>query len=183
MPNNKFSQISLFDIYEDVNTSFTEKKSELVSLLEKHIDFSSLISYGFRHTFYSTFGRKHKYHLVSFIKALVIQKLFAFSYDSQLILVLKCSDELHNFCGFDRVPDGSYFTRFKQKYCDYITQMFHKLVEITEPICREIDTKKADYLIFDTTGIEPYVTENNPKFLNTKLKEAKSVRKLIKKVS
>ena len=35
MPNNKFSQISLFDIYEDVNTSFTEKKSELVSLLEK----------------------------------------------------------------------------------------------------------------------------------------------------
>ena len=104
MPNNKFSQISLFDIYEDVNTSFTEKKSELISLLEKHIDFSSLISYGFRHTFYSTFGRKHKYHLVSFIKALVIQKLFAFSYDSQLILVLKCSDELRNFCGFDSVP-------------------------------------------------------------------------------
>ena len=29
MPNNKFSQISLLDIYEDVNTSFTEKKSEL----------------------------------------------------------------------------------------------------------------------------------------------------------
>ena len=42
MPKIKFSQISLFDIYEDVNTSFTEKKSELVSLLEKHIDFSSL---------------------------------------------------------------------------------------------------------------------------------------------
>ena len=177
MPNNKFSQISLFDIYEDVNTSFTEKKSELVSLLEKHIDFSSLISYGFRHTFYSTFGRKHKYHLESFIKALMIQKLFAFSYDSQLILVLKCSDELRNFCGFDSVPDGSYFTRFKQKYCDYIAQMFHKLVEITEPICREIDAKKADYLIFDTTGIEPYVTENNPKFLNTKFKEAKKLSK------
>ena len=91
MPNNKFSQISLFDIYEDVNTSFTEKKSELVSLLEKHIDFSSLISYGFHRAFYSTFGRKHKYHLESFIKALIIQKLFAFTYDSQLILVLKCS--------------------------------------------------------------------------------------------
>ena len=40
MPKIKFSQISLSDIYEDVNTSFTEKKSELVSLLEKHIDFS-----------------------------------------------------------------------------------------------------------------------------------------------
>ena len=43
IPNNKFPQISLFDIYEDVNTSFIEKKSNLVSLLEKHIDFSSLI--------------------------------------------------------------------------------------------------------------------------------------------
>ena len=71
MPNNKFSQISLLDIYEDVNTSFTEKKSELVSLLEKHIDFSSLISYEFHHAFYSNIGRKHKYHLESFIKALI----------------------------------------------------------------------------------------------------------------
>ena len=177
MPNNKFSQISLLDIYEDVNTSFTEKKSELVSLLEKHIDFSSLISYEFHHAFYSNIGRKHKYHLESFIKALIIQKLFAFNLDSQLILVLKNSDTLRDFCDFDKVPDGSYFTRFKQRYCDYLADMFHKLVDITEPICHEIDSKKADYLIFDTTGIEPYVAENNPKFLNTKLKEAKKLSK------
>lgn len=172
MPNNKFSQISLLDIYEDVNTSFIKKKSELVSLLEKHIDFSSLISYEFHHAFYSNIGRKHKYHLESFIKALIIQKLFAFNLDSQLILVLKNSNTLRDFCGFDKVPDGSYFTRFKQRYCDYLVDMFHRLVDITEPICREIDSKKADYLIFDTTDIEPYVAENNPKFLNTKLKEA-----------
>ena len=44
--------------------------------------------------------------------------------------------------------------------------MFHKLVDITKPICLEIDAKKADYLIFYTTGVEPYVAENNPKFLN-----------------
>lgn len=177
MPKNYCSQTSLFDIYENVNSSFTEKKSELVSLLEKHIDFSSLISYGFYRAFYSSFGRKHKYHLESFIKALIIQKLFAFNYDSQLILVLKCSDDLRNFCGFDKVPDSSYFTRFKQKYCNYLIELFHDLVDITEPICREIDAKKADYLIYDTTGIEPYVAENNPKFLNSKLKEAKKLSK------
>lgn len=177
MPKNYCSQISLFDIYEDVNLSFTEKKSELVSLLEEHIDFSSLISHSFRRAFYSTFGRKHKYHLESFIKALIIQKLFGFNYDSQLILVLRCSVDLRNFCGFDKVPDGSYFTRFKQNYCDYLVDLFHKLVDITEPICREIDSKKADYLIFDTTGIEPFVAENNPKFLNSKLKEAKKLSK------
>lgn len=56
--------------------------------------------------------------------------------------------------------------------------MFDKLVDITEPICREIDSKKADYLIFDTTGIEPYVAENNHKFLNTKLREAKKLSKI-----
>ena len=177
MPN-KFSQISLFDIYEDVNTSFIEKKSNLVSLLEKHIDFSSLISYEFHRAFYSNIGRKHKYHLESFIKALIIQKLFAFNLDSQLIFVLKNSDTLRDFCGFDKIPDGSYFTRFKQRYCNYLVDMFHKLVDITEPICREIDSKKADYLIFDTTGIEPYVAENNPKFLNAKLKEAKKLSKV-----
>lgn len=81
--------MSLFDIYEDVNTSFTEKKSELISLLGEHIDFSFFIFYGFHHTFYSTFGIKHKYHLESRIKTLIFQKFFAFSYDSQLKSVHK----------------------------------------------------------------------------------------------
>lgn len=58
-----------------------------------------------------------------------------------------------------------------------IASVFENLVNITEPICREINAKKADYLIFDTTGIEPQVSENNPKFMNTKLKEAKKLSK------
>ena len=37
--------------------------------------------------------------------------------------------------------------------------------------------KKQDYLIYDTTGIEANVAENNPKFFNTKLKEAKRFAK------
>lgn len=55
--------------------------------------------------------------------------------------------------------------------------MFEHLVDITEPICRRINTKKADYLIYDTTGIEANVSENNPKFFSTKLKEAKKLAK------
>ena len=42
--------------------------------------------------------------------------------------------------------------------------IFDKLVEITEPICREIDPKKADYLIYDPTGIKAHVAENKPSF-------------------
>ncbi|MDD6214409.1 MAG: transposase [Firmicutes bacterium] len=98
----------------------------------------------FKHAFYITFGKKHKYNLESYIKAFILQKIFALSYDSQLIFVLKCSDELRNVCGCDSVPNASYFTRFKQKYCDYIAQLFHKLVEITEPILGDASLDSYD---------------------------------------
>ncbi|MCL2155488.1 MAG: hypothetical protein FWH53_07485, partial [Leptospirales bacterium] len=49
--------------------------------------------------------------------------------------------------------------------------------EITEPICREIDSKKADYLIYDPTGMEAHVAENNPKFFNAKLNQAQKLSK------
>ena len=94
--------------------------------------------------------------------------LFGFSSDAQLLLVLNCSSELRDYCMFSKVPDASVITRFEQDYCDQIAQLFESLVELTEPICRSINEKKADYLIYDTTGVEPYVTENNPKFINSK---------------
>jgi hypothetical protein len=88
---------------------------------------------------------------------------------------LKISRELREYCGFDKVPDGDKITRFKQRFVHYIKQMFDIFVEITEPICREIDAKKADYLIYDPTGIKVNVAENNPKFLNTKINNAKKL--------
>ena len=78
MPNYKFSQISLFDIYEDVNTSFTEKKSELISLLEEHIDFSSFISYDFHHAFYSTFALSKPWLFRSFLLSVITLSLSLF---------------------------------------------------------------------------------------------------------
>ena len=55
--------------------------------------------------------------------------------------------------------------------------MFDNLVDVTEPICQEIDEQRASMTIFDTSGIEAYVTENNPKYTNAiivSLKLAKS---------
>ena len=97
--------------------------------------------------------------------------------NKQLLTLLKFSKELRDFCGFEKLPDESQITRFKQQFCDYIEMMFNSLVEMTEPICREINEKKSRYLIYDTTGIEPKVKENNPKFLNTKLNQAKKLAK------
>ena len=170
-------QISLWDIYNGVSEAIEQHKPQLIRLLEEHIDFDRLIPVSFKLAFYRHMGRKHIYHLESFIRAFVIQKLLGIPTDTLLISLLRLCAELRDFCGFDKVPDASQLTRFRDQYRPFLAQMFEDLVELTEPICREIDAKKADYFIYDTTGIELPVAENNPKFFNTKLREAKKLAK------
>ena len=174
---NKKVQMSFEDIYNGVSESMENRKSELVSLLEEHINLDELIPHSFHTAFYRRMGRGHLYHLDSFIWFLILKKLLGLSQNTQMITILKFSRELRDLCGFDKVPDASQITRFYQNYCEQICAMFEHLVDITEPICRAINEKKADYLIYDTTGIEANVAENNPKFFNTKLKEAKRFAK------
>ena len=139
-------QMSLFDIYNGVLNSIEEKKPELITLLEEHIDFDRLIPCEFTSAFYGRMGRKHIYHLESILRALILQKLLGLTTDVQLIAVLKCSKELREFCGFSKVPDASCLARFKQDYCEFFVKVFERLVDLTEPICREISEKKAGLL-------------------------------------
>ena len=69
-----------------------------------------------------------------------------------------------------RVPDASKITRFKQEFIDDLQLFLDSLVDLTEPILQEIDGVKASMTIFDTTGLEAYVTENNPKYANKKIR-------------
>ena len=55
--------------------------------------------------------------------------------------------------------------------------MFSAMVEYTEPICIAIDSTLASTITFDTTGIELYVKENNPKTLNALIKRLKTFYK------
>lgn len=48
---------------------------------------------------------------------------------------------------------------------------------MTEPICQEIDSAKADMTIFDSSGIEAFVTENNHKYANKIIKQLKAYTK------
>ena len=91
-----------------------------------------------------------------------------------LIISLTYSRELREFCGFDKVPDASKFTRFKQDFKDDLKTMFDNLVDLTEPICQDIDSTLASMTIFDTSGVEAYVGENNPKFINALIKKLKA---------
>ncbi len=170
-------QMSLFDIYNDVSEAVETKKPKLIALLEEHIDFEKIIPYTFYRVFYSRFGRNHIYHLENYIRALLLQKILGIPTDKLLLNILKCSSELTDFCGFNKIPDSSALTRFRQRFADCLAEMFENLVSLTEPICREIDAKKSDYLIYDTTGISFPVAENNPKYLNTILKNTKKLVK------
>ena len=58
----------------------------------------------------------------------------------------------------------------RQLYIDDLQLVFDSLVDLTEPICQAIDSAKADMTIFDSSGIEAFVTENNPKYANRIIK-------------
>ncbi len=64
--------------------------------------------------------------------------------------------------------------RFKQDFLGDLQSVFDNLVNLTEPICQAIDSAKADMTIFDSSGIETFVTENNPKYANQIIKQLKA---------
>lgn len=156
---------------------FLDDVPSFFQLLEKHLDLESFIPYAFYNAFYRSLGRKRLYPLSGFLSALILQKLFSIPSDALLILFLKLCKELRFFCGFSKVPDASLFTRFKQHFLPFIEQMFNQHVDFTEPICQAIDASLAQMLIFDTSGIELYVSENNPKALNAFIRSLKAYYK------
>ena len=170
-------QLSLADIFSDCQEKFDNDKPAFLSLLETHIDIDEIIPISFRNHFYASTGRTRKYPLQSLLWALIIQRIFSIPTDQLLLTFLTYSKPLREFCGFTKVPDASKITRFKQDFLDDLQLVFDNLVDVTEPICRAIDSAKADMTIFDSSGIEAFVTENNPKYANRIIKQLKAYAK------
>ncbi len=173
----KYHQISLKETFADCQDSFFDDTPSFFQLLEEHFDISEFIPSAFHNAFYHSLGRKRLYPLTGFLSALILQKIFSIPTDSLLILFLSLCKELRDFCGFSKVPDAPLFTRFKQGFLPYIELMFQRMVDLTEPICQAIDRSLASMLTFDTSGIELYVSENNPKTLNSLISRLKTYYK------
>ena len=172
-----YKQLSLADIFSDCHEKFENDKPAFLSLLETHIDIDELIPISFRNHFYASTGRTRKYPLQAFLWALIIQRIFSIPTDQLLLIFLAYSKSLREFCGFIKVPDASKITRFKQDFLDDLQLVSDNLVDVTEPICQAIDSAKADMTIFDSSGIEAFVTENNPKYANRIIKQLKAYAK------
>jgi len=148
-------------------------QTDFLSLLKEQIKLSSYIPREFRKAFYADTGRPRGVTIESFLWYCIVQSLIGIS-DGTFLFMLAICGELREFCGFDSVPDAGKFTSFRQNFVEYIAMVFENFVDATEPICRALDPKKAGYLLYDLTGIEAYVKENNPKFLNAKKIAAKN---------
>jgi transposase len=172
-----YKQLSLTDIFQDCQDKFDNDKPAFLSLLEQHIDIDEIIPITFCNHFYASTGRTRKYSLQALLWALIIQRIFSIPTDQLLLIFLAYSKPLREFCGFDKVPDASKITRFKQDFLEDLQSIFDNLVDITEPICQAIDSAKADMTIFDSSGIEAFVTENNPKYANRIIKQLKAYAK------
>ena len=172
-----YKQLSLADIFQDCQEKFENDKPAFFSLLEQHIDMDEIIPLSFRNHFYASTGRTRKYSLQALLWALIIQRIFSIPTDELLLVFLAYSKPLREFCGFSKVPDGSKITRFKQDFLEDLQVVFDNLVDRTEPICQAINSEKADMTIFDSSGIEAFVTENNPKYANRIIKQLKAYAK------
>ena len=172
-----YKQLSLADIFTDCQNKFDNDKYEFLSILEQTVDLDEIVPPSFALHFHASTGRPRKHLLYPMLKALLLQLIFSIPTTSLLIVFLKYSQELRDFCGFDVVPDASKFTRFKQDFLLDLQVMFDHMVDLTEPICQNIDKQKASMLLFDTSGIEAWVTENNPKYANRIIKQLKTFKK------
>lgn len=172
-----YKQLSLKDIFDDCQNKFDNDKYQFLELLENTIHLDEIVPASFVSHFYAATGRPRKHLLYPMLKALLLQLIFSIPTTSLLIVFLKYSQELRDFCGFDAVPDASKFTRFKQDFLPDLQSMFNRLVDLTEPVCQHIDSQKASMLLFDTSGIEAWVTENNPKYANRIIRQLKTYKK------
>ena len=168
-----YNQLSLADIFSDCQEKFENDKPAFLSLLETHIDIDEIIPISFRNHFYASTGKSRKYPLQAFLWVLIIQRIFSIPTDQLLLTFLSYSKPLRDVCGFTKVPDASKITRFKQDFLDELQLVFDNPVDLTEPVCQTDDSEKADMTIFDSSGIEAFVTENNPKYANRIIKQLK----------
>ena len=172
-----YKQLSLADIFTDCQNKFDNDKYQFLALLENTINLDEIVPVSFISHFHAATGRPRKHLLYPMLRALLLQLIFSIPTTSLLIVFLKYSQELRDFCGFDVVPDASKFTRFKQDFLSDLQSMFDHLVDLTEPICQRIDADRTAMVLFDTSGIEAWVTENNPKYANRIIKQLKAFQK------
>ena len=171
-------QLSFRDISSEFDTLADSDNCNLVSLLSEFFDIQEFIPFSFYQAYYSSSGRKRAFPLEAMLNAFIIKNILSLPTIDLLISFLHISKELRIFCGFNSVPNKSQFSRFKSTFNSELDNLFHSFVDKTEALTHKVNPLLASILIADTTGFEAYVSENNPKFFQTILRNSKKFAKI-----
>jgi len=177
MLNLAHNQVSIFDLYTDIDELTDTSNFNLFKLFDSYINIFDMIPQSFYKAYYSNSGTNRDFPLEGMIKALIFYDLLGLPTINTLIFIINISSDFRRFLKFPRAPHKSQFSRFKSSYYSEIYKMFHHLVDLTDEIATATDEFLASILISDTTGFEFYVKENNPKFYQSMLKTAKTYAK------
>ena len=126
-------QTSISDVYENA--------PDFLWQLKTHIQMETLIPPGFKAAYYKDTGRPRGNSLESFLWFFIVRNFIGITDDIVFLIVLKYSPAFYEFCGFIKLPLPSDITTFRERFGDCIEKMFHSLVDITEPICADIDKR------------------------------------------
>lgn len=181
------TQLTLSDLYSDINNILSDAPSKIFDLLSNNFAIGKFISSNFHDSYYKNLGREHDFGLEATLNAFLFMHLFNIPSNKLLVFMLAMFRELREFCGFStKTPDESFMSKFKDIFATEIHALFDAMATESISICTEINESLPDdhknknlntMLTFDTSGVEPVVAENNPKFINGEIKRQKNFAK------
>lgn len=184
-----FKQLTFFNQVSELNQLSFEKPVKFLHLLKEHFDITAFIPSSFYDSYYSHLGSNREYQLPSVLAALILMHLFHIPTSSLLCIFIAFSPDIRSFCQWEgKIPDDSFFSRFKTSYEKEIAHLFEAMVPYVIDICTKMDETlppdspdkgKSSMLIYDTSGLKPKVKENNPKTLVSEINKQKAFAKVI----
>jgi hypothetical protein len=106
-------QLTLAEIFDDCQNKFDNDKYQFLSILEQTINLDEIVPVSFITHFHASTGRPRKHQLYPMIKALLIQRIFSIPTDTLLIIFLKYSQELRDFCSQQMYINGHFCYAYK----------------------------------------------------------------------
>ena len=184
----KLEQMDLLGNIQQINDLPSRDPVKLLDLLATHIDLPTLIPASFHQRYYSSNTNHREYPLEYLLSIVLLMHFFKIATAKPMLLILAFAPEVRKFC---RVPEGctpdeSVISKFKITFVYEIRLFFEALTRPVIDIFSEYDTSlpdnspdkgKNEIAIYDTSGLEPKVKENNPKFLQAEIKKQSNVKK------
>jgi len=186
---SNYKQLTFTDQVSELKNLSFQQPVKFLQLLKDNFDLNPFIPETFTRHYYSNLGSAREFHLSSVLAALLVEHFFHIPTSSLLCIFLAFSSDIREFCRFDdKIPDETFFSRFKTTFDKDIANLFDAMVPHILEVCCGIDQQLpsdskdkgfSETLIYDTSSLKPKVKENNPKTLASEINRWKTYAKTI----